>query len=111
MITFNDFEKVEIHVGTIIEVADNMKAKKPAYVLTIDFGSELGIKTSSAQLAASYQKHELLNKKILAVTNFEPKNIAGIVSEVLVLAVPAMDGNLSLVEPTKQEVANGVRLY
>jgi tRNA-binding protein len=111
MITFEEFEKVEIRVGTIMEVADNVKAKKPAYILTIDFGSEIGIKTSSAQLATSYQKEELTGRKILAVTNFAPKNVAGVLSEVLVLAVPTMDGNLALVEPTKREVENGVRLH
>jgi tRNA-binding protein len=111
MITFEEFEKVEIRVGTIMEVADNVKTKKPAYILTIDFGSDMGIKTSSAQLATSYQKEELINRKILAVTNFAPKNVAGVLSEVLVLAVPTMDGNLSLVEPTKREVENGARLH
>ena len=109
-ITFQDFEKVEIRAGTIIEVTDNIKAKKPAYVLRVDFGGELGIKTSSAQLVDLYQKHEMLNKKVLAVTNFAPKNIAGVISEVLVLGVPNATGQTVLIRPDK-DAPNGARLY
>ena len=111
MIEYSDFEKVDIKVGTIIETKDNEKARKPAYVLKIDFGNEIGIKTSSAQLVNSYTKEELLNKKVIAVVNFESKNIAGVISEVLVLGLPTEDGKISLVEPVKFDVKNGSRLY
>lgn len=111
MIEYSDFEKVEIRAGTIIDIEDNVKARKPAYVLKIDFGNEIGIKDSSAQLVNSYTKEELLNKQIIAVMNFESKNIAGIESEVLVLGLPTEHGNISLVEPVKYNVPNGVKLY
>ena len=84
IINFNDFLKIDMRVGTILEVSINKKAKKPAYVLKIDFGSEIGIKQSSAQIT-NYSEAELTNKKIIAVCNFEKKYIAGIVSEVLIL--------------------------
>ena len=111
MITYEDFEKVEVRVGTIVEVKDNSKARKPAYALKIDFGKELGIKTSSAQIKESYTVDELINKKIIAVVNFEPKNVAGIVSEVLLLGVPTPDGKICLLEPVKYETENGVKVY
>ena len=84
IINFEDFLKIDMRVGTILEVSINKKARKPAYVLKIDFGSEIGIKQSSAQVK-NYSVVELINKKIVAVCNFETKNIAGIVSEVLIL--------------------------
>src|SRR3990167_2390760 len=85
-IAFEDFNKVDIRVGTIIEVADFPKAKKPAYQLTIDFG-DLGIKKSSAQITQLYPKNELLNKQVLAIVNFKKKQIANFISECLVLGV------------------------
>lgn len=85
-ITFDDFLKVDLRVGTIIEVHDFPKAKKPAYQLTIDFG-QLGIKKSSAQITDLYPKEALLNKQIIAVVNFKPKQIANFKSEVLVLGI------------------------
>ena len=84
VINFEDFLKIDMRVGTIIEASINKKARKPAYVLKIDFGSEIGIKQSSAQIT-NYSESELTNKKIVAVCNFEKKNIAGIESEVLIL--------------------------
>ena len=84
IITFDDFLKIDMRVGTILEVSINQKARKPAYVLKIDFGLEIGIKQSSAQIT-NYSEKELINKKIIAVCNFEKKNIAGVVSEVLIL--------------------------
>ena len=111
MITYEDFEKVEVRVGTIVEVKDNSKARKPAYVLKVDFGKELGIKTSSAQIKESYTVDELINKRIIAVVNFEPKNIAGIVSEVLILGVATPEGKICLLEPVKYETENGVKVY
>ena len=84
IINFNDFHKSDMRVGTVLEVSVNKKAKKPAYVLKIDFGSEIGIKQSSAQIT-NYSEADITNKKIIAVCNFEKKNIAGIISEVLIL--------------------------
>jgi len=84
IINFEDFLKIDMRVGTILEVSINKKARKPAYVLKIDFGSDIGIKQSSAQIT-NYSEAELMNKKIVAVCNFEKKNIAGIESEVLIL--------------------------
>ena len=90
-INFEDFKKVEIRVGKILEVEEFSKAKKPAYKLKIDFG-KLGIKNSSAQITEKYSKEDLLNRKILAVTNFPPKQIADFISEVLVLGVITKQG-------------------
>lgn len=86
MITFTDFEKVDIRVGTILEAEDFPEAKKPAYKLKIDFG-DLGVKKSSAQITLRYTKESLIGKKILAVVNFPPKQIANFLSECLVLGV------------------------
>lgn len=86
MITWNDFEKVDIRAGTILEVNDFPNAKKPAYQLTIDFG-ELGIKHSSAQITSLYKKEELTGRQVIAVVNFPPKQIANFFSECLVLGV------------------------
>ena len=83
-INFENFIKFNIQVGTIIDVKENIKAKKPAYVIDIDFGEKDGIKKSSAQIT-NYSKNELLNRKIIAITNFSKKNIAGVLSEVLIL--------------------------
>jgi tRNA-binding protein len=85
IIDFSDFLKVDIRSGTIIDVQINTKAIKPAYILTIDFGS-FGTKTSSAQITQNYTPEELIDTQVLAVMNFEPKKVAGIKSEVLVLA-------------------------
>ena len=84
IINFEDFLKIDMRVGTILEVSINKKARKPAYILKIDFGSEIGIKQSSAQIT-NYSEEELINKKIVAVCNFEKQIIAGIESEVLIL--------------------------
>jgi tRNA-binding protein len=107
-ITFADFLKVDMRVGTIIAAEVNLKAKKPAYILTIDFG-ELGKKISSAQITERYSKAELIGKQIIAVVNFPPKRVAGIKSEVLVLgAVPNNEG-VVLLEPNLP-VENGTRI-
>ena len=111
MIEYSDFEKVDIRLGTIIDIEDNLKAKKKAYILKIDFGDDIGVKTSSAQLVDSYTKEELLNKQVIAVVNFKSKNIAGILSEVLVLGLDTNNNKISLVEPTKYSVNNGAKLY
>ena len=83
-IKLEDFLKIDMRVGTILEVTINQKARKPSYVLKIDFGEEIGVKQSSAQIT-NYSQNDLINKKIVAVCNFERKNIAGIESEVLIL--------------------------
>ena len=97
-IEYNDFEKVEILTGTILEVTENPKARKPAYILKIDFGEKVGIKFSSAQIT-NYSMEELINKQVVAVCNFEKKNIAGIESEVLVLGSIDQDNKVILLQP------------
>jgi tRNA-binding protein len=107
MATFEDFEKLEMRVGKIIDVKDFPEAKKPAYKLRIDFG-ELGIKNSSAQITKLYSKEDLLGKQIIAVTNFPPKKIAGFVSDVLVLGVITKD-NVVLLKPEREvELGNKI---
>jgi tRNA-binding protein len=108
MINWDDFEKIDIRSGTILEVKDFPKAKKPAYQLVIDFGP-LGIKKSSAQITHYYRKEELLNKQIIAVVNFPPKQIAGFFSECLVLGVYDENNQVILLRPDKT-VTNGQRI-
>jgi len=104
-ITFDDFLKVDIRTGTIIEVNDFPKAKKPAYQLKIDFDI-LGIKKSSAQITDLYTQQDLLNKKVLAVVNFKPRQIANFMSEVLVLGVYNSENNVVLLKASKS-IKNG----
>ena len=108
MATFDDFEKLDIRVGTIIEATNFEKAKRPAYKLKIDFGEEIGIKNSSAQITDVYDPEELIGKQILAVVNFPKKQIADFMSEVLVLGTYSMDG-VVLITPDKK-VTNGDKL-
>lgn len=108
MISWDDFEKVEIRSGTILEVTDFPKAKKPAYQLKIDFGA-LGIKHSSAQITQHYNKEALLGQQVVAVVNFPPKQIANFFSECLVLGVYDTDGHVILLQP-EREVENGQRI-
>jgi len=110
MITFDDFQKVDVRVGKILEIENFPEARKPSYKLKIDFGSEIGIKKSSAQLAKHYKKEDLKGRLILAVVNFSPKQIANFVSEVLVLGVPDKNHDCVLLRPDK-EVDIGVRVY
>lgn len=105
-ISFDDFLKVDLRVGTIIEVHDFPKAKKPAYQLTIDFG-QLGIKKSSAQITDLYPKDVLLNKQIIAVVNFKPKQIANFKSEVLVLGIYNKEQKVVVLE-TGKNIKNGM---
>lgn len=105
MITWQDFEKIDIRVGTILTVSDFANAKKPSYQLTIDFG-ELGIKKSSAQITSLYQKDDLLGKQIIAVVNFSPKQIANFFSECLVLGVYNDAKEVVLLQPNLA-VSNG----
>ena len=100
MITWQDFEKINIRTGTIVEVTDFLKARKPAYQLRIDFG-ELGFKQSSAQITKHYSKEALLGKQIVAVVNFPPKQIANFISECLVLGVYDDNNDVILLQPDK----------
>jgi tRNA-binding protein len=100
-ITWNDFEKIDMRTGTIIEVNDFPEAKKPAYKLTIDFGSSLGVKKSSAQITTHYSKDDLLQRQIIAVVNFPPKQIANFISECLVLGVYDENNDVILLAPGK----------
>jgi len=109
MITYNDFEQVDIRVGRIINIEDFPQARKPAYKLTIDFGPEIGIKRSSAQIT-NYTKEELLGKQVIAVVNFPPRQIGPFLSEVLTLGVPDGNGNVILLIPTK-EVPLGGKMF
>ena len=104
-ISWSDFEKVKMHVGTIIEAHDFPKARKPAYQLKIDFG-KFGIKNSSAQITAHYAKEDLIGKQIIAVLNFPPKQIANFNSECLVMGIYDADGDVVLMTPDKK-VDNG----
>ena len=109
MITWNDFEKIDIRVGTIVEVSDFPAARKPSYKMLIDFGKELGTKRSSAQITTLYSKEELLNRQIIAVVNFQPKKIADFSSECLVLGVYDEIKNVILLQPEKP-VTNGMKI-
>ncbi len=110
MASFDDFLKIDIRVGKIVSVQDFPEAKKPAYKLAIDFGKEIGIKKSCAQLPANYNKEELVNKLVLCVVNFPPKKIGPEISEVLTLGVPDGKGNCVLIQPDL-EVPVGGRVY
>lgn len=110
MISYDDFEKVDIRVGTIIAVEDFPEARKPAYKLTIDFGINLGVKKSSAQLPANYDKTELKGKQVLAVVNLAPRQIGPFMSEVLTLGIPDGSGNCMLIT-TDKVVPLGGKLY
>jgi tRNA-binding protein len=110
-ISFEDFDKVDMRVGKIIEVEDFPRARKPSYRVKIDFGDEIGIKNSSLQAKTDYTKEDMLGRYVICVVNFEPKNIAGFLSEVLVLGVPHEDGGLSLLEPSRRPVPLGARVY
>ncbi|WP_371269612.1 tRNA-binding protein [Flavobacterium sp.] len=107
-ISWQDFEKIAIHVGTIIEVNDFPEARKPAFQLKIDFGTEIGIKKSSAQITLRYSKESLLGKQIIAVVNFEPKQIGTFMSECLVLGLVGNSNDVVLLSPDFQ-VENGLK--
>src|SRR4051812_37496729 len=108
MISWEEFEKIDMRVGTIVEAKEFAKAKKPAFQLIIDFG-EYGIKRSSAQITALYSAEELVGKQVIAVLNFPPKQIANFVSECLVLGVYANNGDVILLQPERKTV-NGCRI-
>jgi len=106
MVTWNDFEKIDMRVGTIVEINDFPKAKKPAYQLRIDFG-ELGIKVSSAQITSFYTKDSLMGKQVIAVVNFPPKQIANFISECLVLGVYTGNKEVILLQPERGTLNGG----
>jgi tRNA-binding protein len=108
-IEYGDFERVDMRVGTITAVEDFPRARNPSYRLTVDFGPELGERRSSAQVT-TYSKEELEGMQVVAVVNFAPKNIAGFMSEVLVLGVPGPEGEIVLLAPTRP-VPNGGGVY
>jgi len=108
MISWEDFEKIDIRCGTIIDVKDFPNARKPAYQLTIDFGKE-GIKNSSAQITHHYTKEEILKKQVVAIVNFPVKQIANFFSECLVLGVYDETSNVVLLQPDRS-VANGMKI-
>jgi len=108
-ITYDDFVKVDIRVGRIVQVDEFPQARKPAYKLRIDFGPELGVKTSSAQITKYYQRSDLQDRLVLAVVNFPPRQIATYFSEVLTLGVMLGDGDIVLVQPDR-DVALGTRI-
>ena len=109
MVTFDQFLEIEMHVGTIIAIDDFPKAKKPAFQLTIDFGETIGIKRSAAQITVLYSKETLLNRQIIAVTNFPKRQIANFFSEVLILGSIDTDGVVTLLQP-ERGVQNGLRI-
>jgi tRNA-binding protein len=111
MASISDFEKVEIRVGRIIEATDFPEAKKPAYKLKIDFGPEVGIKKSSAQITKHYKLNDLPGTLVLAVVNFPPRQIGPFISEVLTLGVPDANGDIVLVVPDNDNAAVGGKLY
>ncbi|MEZ5146053.1 MAG: tRNA-binding protein [Bacteroidales bacterium] len=110
MATIDDFEKLDIRAGKVIAVEEFPEARKPAWKLTIDFGAEIGLKKSSAQLTHHYTKEQLLNRMVMGVTNFPPRQIGPFISEVLVVGVPDQQGNTVLVVPEKT-VLPGAKLY
>ena len=109
MINIEDFDKVDVRVGTVVSVADNKKSRKPAYVLTIDFGSELGIKKSSAQITSLYTPEDLIGRQVICCVNLTPMHIGSVKSEVRILGSASEQGVvlLGLTEPVK----NGDRIF
>lgn len=109
-ISFDEFLKVDVRVGTIVAVEDFPEARKPAYKLRVDFGPEIGERKTSAQITVNYGKDELVGRQVAAVVNFPPRQIGPFMSEVLVLGFPDDAGEVTLVAPDKK-VPDGGRLY
>ena len=106
-ITYEDYSKVEIKIGTVLSVKKNEKARKPSLVVEVDFGKEIGIKQSSAQITHFYNTENLVGKQIIGVCNFPEKNIAGVISQFLLLGSIDKDGRVTLVHPS-QDAENGL---
>jgi len=109
-LTYQDFEKADIRVGTVVDARPFPEAKKPAIQLWVDFGEPLGIRKSSAQLTVHYSPDRLIGRQVLAVVNFPPRQIGGFMSEILVLGVPDENGAVVLLKPDFK-VADGGRLF
>ena len=110
MATIEDFDVVDIRVGTVLEALPFPKARKPAYRLSIDFGAEIGVKRSSAQITEHYTAEELVGRQVVAVVNFPPRQIGPFISEVLTLGMPDDDDSVVLIKPDFK-VPNGGRLF
>ena len=108
-ITYNDFDKIDIRIGTILSINKNEKARKPSLVLEVDFGEEIGVKKSSAQIPHYYNQENLIGKQVIGVCNFPEKNIAGIKSQVLILGAIEEDGKVVLLNPS-QKTKNGLKI-
>ena len=106
-ITYDTFDKVEIRIGTVISVKKNEKARKPSLIVEVDFGKEIGIKQSSAQITHYYNEENLVGKQVIGVCNFPEKNIAGVISQFLILGAIEKDGKVVLVHPS-QNAENGL---
>ena len=111
MATIEDFNKLDIRVGKIVEAQDFPEARKPAYKLKIDFGSEVGVKNSSVQIVALYKKEELMGKLVLGIVNFPPRMIGPLESEVLILGVPDAEGRVILITPDLSGATLGGKLF
>jgi tRNA-binding protein len=109
-IDYTDFAKVDIRVGTVVSAVPNLAARKPALTLEVDFGPAIGVKTTSAQLTELYDAGSLVGRQVAAVVNFPPKQIAKVISEVLVLGFPDAEGRVVLVE-VERPVPNGGKLF
>ncbi|MCT8162003.1 tRNA-binding protein [Pseudoruegeria sp. SHC-113] len=109
-ISFDDFLKVDVRVGTVVQAEPYPEARKPAIKLWVDFGGDLGVKKSSAQITRHYEPEELIGKQVMAVVNFPPRQIGKFMSEILVLGVPDEDGEVVLLTPDKP-VPQGGRLF
>ena len=108
-ITYDIFEKIDIRIGTVLSVKKNVKARKPSLIIEVDFGNEIGIKQSSAQITDYYNEESLKGKQVIGVCNFPAKNIAGVKSEFLVLGAIEEDGKVMLVHPS-HPVKNGLKI-
>ena len=106
-ITYDTFDKVNIRIGTVISVKKNEKARKPSLIIEVDFGKEIGIKQSSAQITHYYTEENLVGKQVIGVCNFPEKNIAGVISQFLILGAIEKDGKVVLVHPS-QNAENGL---
>jgi len=106
-ITYDIFDKVDIRIGTVISVKKNEKARKPSLIIEVDFGKEIGIKQSSAQITHYYNEENLVGKQVIGVCNFPEKNIAGVISQFLILGAIEKDGKVVLVYPS-QKSENGL---
>ena len=106
-ITYDSFDKVDVRIGTVISVKKNEKARKPSLIIEVDFGKEIGIKQSSAQITHYYNEENLVGKQVIGVCNFPEKNIAGVISQFLILGAIEKDGKVVLVHPS-QNAENGL---